>query len=53
MDSLATRAENSVPPERKAYVTPCLQEYGQIEKLTRSGGSSTLDAARTMKVAGT
>ena len=50
MNKLATRGENSAPLERKPYATPRLEEYGQIEKLTRSGGSSASDAAHTMKV---
>lgn len=42
--------EKDTPLARSPYAKPELIEYGQIEKLTQSGGTTTIDHGVAKKV---
>ena len=43
-----TNSEGMLKVAKKPYVSPQLTEYGNVEKLTRSGGVSGTDAMSAM-----
>jgi hypothetical protein len=47
---IAASAGQESEPRRKTYASPRLTQYGRVEKLTQSGGSTQPDAHQTMQV---
>lgn len=44
--------DQDAQPERKAYTPPRLVEYGDVRKLTQSGGHTTHDVGPSRKLGG-
>jgi len=42
-EEIRTKSEGSLKVAKKPYALPQLIEYGNVEKLTRSGGSTRTD----------
>ena len=47
---IAAPAMQETEPRRKTYASPRLTQYGRVEKLTQSGGSTQPDAHQSMQV---
>lgn len=45
----AAFASQETQPRRKNYASPRLTQYGRVEKLTQSGGSTQPDAHQSMQ----
>lgn len=46
---IAAPANQETQPRRKTYAAPRLVQYGRVEKLTQSGGSTQPDAHQSMQ----